>query len=162
MSIMEYADAMTQEGPAGGTVEEALLGSSGYLLARVGAQSRRLWARMLTAHELSPGHFGVLAALDRLGAVSQQQLCRAVGLDPRNAVAVLDALQERGLLHRQPDPRDRRRHAVTLTPAGSRLMARVSREGDQLERDMLACLEPRDQAELHRLLLALFRGMSDE
>jgi DNA-binding MarR family transcriptional regulator len=51
---------------------------------------------------------------------------------------------------------------MTLTPAGSRLMARLSREGDQLERAMLGCLEPHDQAELHRLLLALFRAMSDE
>ena len=51
---------------------------------------------------------------------------------------------------------------MTLTPAGGRLMARLTRDGDQLERAMLACLDARDQAELHRLLLTLVRAMNDE
>ena len=162
MSIMRYARRMAQDRVDAGATEEALLGSSGYLLARVGGESRRLWARMLAGHGLAPGHFGVLMSLHRLGALSQQQLSRAAGLDPRNAVVILDALEERELLERQPDPRDRRRHAVRLTPAGTRLMAQLTKEGDRLEHAMLDCLSPHERAELHRLLLTVFRSIRDE
>ena len=136
-----------------------LLASSGYLLARVGAQSRRRWARMLTEHGLSPSHFGLLMALDQLGTTSQQQLSHAIGLDPRNAVPLLDTLQQHGLLHRQPDPNDRRRHALTLTPTGAALLQRLRRDGEDLERQMLACLDPDERAALHQLLLKLYHAM---
>src|SRR5262245_16813589 len=155
MSIMDYADGVTQD-------EAGLLSSSGYLLARVGAQSRRLWARMLSDHGLAPGHFGVLMALDRLGTASQQELSRSVGLDPRNAVPVIDALQRRGLLERRADPSDRRRHAVTLTPAGTQLLSRLRHDGEDLERGMLACLDAGERRALHRLLLKLHDAMNEE
>jgi DNA-binding MarR family transcriptional regulator len=153
MSIMLYDEPMTQDpDPLG------LQASSGYLLALVGSQSRRLWARMLGEHGLTPAHFGVLMMLDRLGALSQQNVSRSVGLDPRNAVPVIDALQQRGLVERRPDPSDRRRHAVTITPAGAELLDRLRRDGDELERDMLACLDVHEQTTLHRLLLKLHAG----
>ena len=74
---------MTQEPPE-------LIASTGYLLARVGAQSRRIWARMLAEHDLTPHHYGILMVLDQIGAAPQQQLSRAVGVDPRNAVPLIE------------------------------------------------------------------------
>src|ERR1700730_17902043 len=103
-----------------------LLTSTGYLLARLGSESRRRWAAMLGVHRLSPPHFGVLMSLAHRGQLSQQQLSRAVGVDPRNLVAVLDLLEEQQLIDRRPDPDDRRRHAVGLTPAGQRLLEELS------------------------------------
>jgi DNA-binding MarR family transcriptional regulator len=152
---MDYAERVTQD-------ENGFLASSGYLLARVGAQSRRLWARMLTDHGLTPGHFGVLMSLDLLGTASQQELSRSVGLDPRNAVPVIDALQQRGLLERRPDPTDRRRYAVTLTPAGTQLMKKLRHDGEELEREMLGCLSAGERRTLQRLLTKLHGAMSDE
>ena len=109
MLILGYDGAVAQE-DAG--TEQYLLGSTGYLLARVGMEARRAWGQMLGGLGLTPHQFGMLMALAPLAAASQQQLSRAVGVDPRNAVPIIDALQHRGLLERRPDPADRRRHTA--------------------------------------------------
>jgi DNA-binding MarR family transcriptional regulator len=148
MFMMEYDAAMTQE-PA------ELIASTGYLLARVGAESRRMWARMLAEHGLTPHHFGVLMLLDQAGTASQQQLSRGVGVDPRNAVPLLDLLERRQLVQRRPDPADRRRHAVALTPAGRAAIAELRRDGEALEQRLLDGLTEAERTALHRTLRKL-------
>jgi DNA-binding MarR family transcriptional regulator len=140
---------------------EELHTSTGYLLARVGVESRRAWARMLVDRGMTPHHFGVLMALDQRGPTSQQQLSRLVGIDPRNAVPVIDLLEERGLIARGVEASDRRRHAVSLTDAGRLALDELRRAGDQLEREFLSELSPAEQVTLHALLRKLFAGMME-
>ncbi len=140
-----------------GLVEPAgLEASTGYLLARVGSDSRRRWAHTLAEEDLTPHHYSALIALDQLGAMSQQQLSHLVGIDPRNAVPVIDQLQTRGLLARNPDPTDRRRHAVTLTDTGSTLLARLRHAADEAEARLLIPLTTTERRTLHALLTKLF------
>jgi len=140
-----------------GLVEPAGLASStGYLLARVGSDSRRRWARTLLEEDLTPHHYSALIALDQLGAMSQQQLSHLVGIDPRNAVPVIDQLQTRGLLARNPDPTDRRRHAVTLTATGRRLLTQLRHTATEAEECLLAPLCMTERRTLHALLTKLF------
>ncbi len=144
-----------------GLVEPAgLEASTGYLLARVGSNSRRLWARTLLEEDLTPHHYSALIALDHLGAMSQQQLSRLVGIDPRNAVPVIDQLQARALLARNPDPTDRRRHAVTLTATGSTLLARLRDAAEDAEERLLTPLTTTERRSLHALLTKLFAAGS--
>jgi DNA-binding MarR family transcriptional regulator len=63
--------------------------------------------------------------------------------------------------HRRPDPHDRRRHLVSLTTAGTDLVARLRRDGGEVERGLLACLNQRERNTLHRLLLELHRSIDD-
>jgi DNA-binding MarR family transcriptional regulator len=148
MIILRYDRAMTQE-------PEQLIASTGYLLARVGAESRRMWARMLADHGLTPHHFGVLMVLDQLGAASQQRLSRAVGVDPRNAVPVIDQLERRNLVERRRDRADRRRHAIALTPAGRAAIEELRLAGEEVERELLDCLSESERAGLHQALRKL-------
>jgi DNA-binding MarR family transcriptional regulator len=167
MSMLRYALAVTQEGTSPPGADSAagrqaepgdLLASTGYLLARLGAESRRRWARMLAEHGLTPHHFGMLMTLDHLGAVHQRRLSELVGIDPRNAVPIIDLLDRRGLLQRTSDPADRRRRAIELTPAGRRALNDLRQAADAIEQDMLTGLDDREQAILHRLLLKLFQS----
>ncbi|HET9141582.1 MarR family winged helix-turn-helix transcriptional regulator [Actinophytocola sp.] len=137
-------------------IEQGFAGSSGFLLARLGAEARRLWARMLAEHDLTPHQFGVLMALDSLGESYQQRLCGFVGIDPRNAVRVVDALRRRELLVRAPDPADRRRHLLRLSPAGAGLVSALRSAGEVIEGDLLGSLDPDERATLHRLLHKVF------
>src|SRR6266508_1514254 len=152
MSILRYDRAMPQE-PA------ELTASTGYLLARAGAESRRAWARMLSEHGLTPHHYGVLMVLSQVAAASQQQLSRAVGVDPRNAVPVIDLLQQRSLVERRPDPADRRRHAVALTPTGQAAIEELRRAGEQVEQRLLDCLTAAERTGLHRMLRKLLTAL---
>jgi DNA-binding MarR family transcriptional regulator len=139
----------------------ALTASTGYLLARVGAESRRRWARVLAEHGLTPHHFAVLMVLDERGSASQQELSQAIGVDPRNAVPVIDLLQQRRLVRRRPDPADRRRHAVMPTAAGRTLLADLRAAADGVEREFLAGLTATERTALHRTLSKLLAAAGD-
>ncbi|MGI8412459.1 MAG: MarR family winged helix-turn-helix transcriptional regulator [Solirubrobacteraceae bacterium] len=138
-----------------------LKASTGYLLARVGTDSRRRWAHTLVEQNLTPHHYSALIALNQLGAMSQQQLSRLMGIDPRNAVPVIDQLQARGLLHRNSDPTDRRRYAVTLAEPGKTLLSQLRHAADDEERQLLAPLTASERHTLHALLTKLFNTSSN-
>src|SRR5260370_15083006 len=129
-----YDGRVMQEEPATGP---SLLASTGYLIARLGRESRRMWGQMLAEHGLTPHQFGVLMTLGPLGTASQQQLSQAVGVDPRNAVPIIDALEHRALLQRRPDPADRRRYAIILTEAGQTKIEQLRQAGNDLENPCL-------------------------
>jgi DNA-binding MarR family transcriptional regulator len=135
--------------------------SPGYLLALVGAESRRRWTRALGSAGLRSSHFGVLMTLGVLGEASQRRVGLAIGVDPRNLVGVVDQLQERGLVERRVDSGDRRRHAVRLTPQGQELLVELRKAGESAERELLANLEPEELAELTRLLAKLLPAVDD-
>ncbi len=143
-------------GPDGSARPTGLQASSGYLLTRLGAESRRRWARMLSERGLTPHHYGVLMTLDDLRVTCQQRLSRAIGVDPRNAVPVVDHLQRRGLIKRTRDPADRRRHAIALTDEGRTAVAELRRSAEAIEREMLQGLTADERSALHRLLHKLF------
>jgi len=139
-----------------------LQASTGYLLAWVGAESRRQWARMLLERDLTPHHFGVLMSLEQLGAASQQQLSRLVGVDPRNAVPLIDLLEERGLIARAPDPDDRRRYAVSLTTIGRSTLTELHHAADEVEVEMLKHLDATERGSLHNALAKLFAALTED
>ena len=141
--------------PAAPSPGAALTSSTGFLLARVGAESRRLWTQALADLELRPSHYAVLMALAALGPTSQQQLAQLTGMDPRNAVPLIDHLEDRGLVERAPDPEDRRRHSISFMPAGTDAMRRLRRAGISAENEFLAALTEAEREQLHGLLLKL-------
>jgi DNA-binding MarR family transcriptional regulator len=144
---MEQEAALNQPG--------FLLASTGYLLARLGAESRRMWGEMLAEYGLTPHQFGVLMTLAQLKAASQRQLSLAVGVDPRNAVPIIDALERLGLVERGSDAADRRRHAVTLTADGHAMTGRLRQAGAELENRFLALLSSQERDALHAILTKL-------
>jgi DNA-binding MarR family transcriptional regulator len=88
--------------------------------------------RMRAALDLGRGSGRVrsLMWLSR-GPMSVSGLADAVGVDAPYATLIVDALEERGLVARQPDPGDRRRKLVTLTPEGERAIRRLRRIEEQ-------------------------------
>lgn len=130
----------------------ALNSSTGYLLARAGTESRRRFVQALDAHDVTLAEYGALMILGESGPTSQRSLAESIGVDARNLVPVLDALEARRLLRRDPSPADRRRHVVTLTDAGRRLLKELARAGARAEAELLAPLTPAQRRQLHNLL----------
>ena len=67
---------------------------------------------------LTPRAYLLLVCVDELGGISQQQASNLVRVDRSDMVRIVDRLEERGLLLRNRDATDRRRHVLTLTRAG--------------------------------------------
>ncbi|HEY2237839.1 MAG TPA: MarR family transcriptional regulator [Streptosporangiaceae bacterium] len=72
---------------------------------------------------------GRVKALLRLAEapLSLSGLAEALGVDAPYATLIVDTLEERGLVERHPDPADRRRKQVELTPAGKEAAERMLR-----------------------------------
>jgi DNA-binding MarR family transcriptional regulator len=132
--------------------------STWYLLAMAGSQARQLWADLLAQEHVSPSQFKVLRALGESGPLGQHQLADLIGIDPRNAVPLIDGLAERGLLARQVDPADRRRRVLTLTARGQKLAVELSAVAVEIEDDFLSPLTAAEQQSLRGMLLSLLRA----
>src|ERR1700744_5314300 len=84
--------------------------------------------------------------------ISQQQLGEILCMDANNTVLLLNELEDDGLVRRERDPNDRRRHIVRLTERGSRAFSAALRNRESLEDEVLAALSPEERETLHQLL----------
>ncbi|MET7572427.1 MarR family winged helix-turn-helix transcriptional regulator [Streptomyces sp. NPDC005492] len=125
-----------------------------WLLGRAAARGRALVADALAAEGLKMWHHVVLSAVRDLAPVAQADLGRGVGLDPKDLVGVLNDLQSTGLVVREPDPKDRRKNAVSLTTEGARLLKRCEKAARAANEQLLA---PLSAAERERFMDLLIR-----
>lgn len=126
-----------------------------YLLYRAGALARHRWSAMLAQLNVSPGQYAAVMALGEAGRLGQHRLAELIGVDPRNAVPIIDALAEQGLVRREVDPSDRRRRVLQLTTSGRAVAGNLASVAAEIETDLLRPLAPDEQASLRRMLLAL-------
>ncbi|WP_030175257.1 MarR family winged helix-turn-helix transcriptional regulator [Streptomyces sp. NRRL S-813] len=126
-----------------------------WLLGRAAARGRALVADALAAAGMKMWHHVVLSAVRDLAPVAQADLGRSVGLDPKDLVGVLNDLQSAGLVLREPDPRDRRKNAVSLTDEGARLLARCEKAAREANDELLAPLSPPERDRFMALLIRI-------
>ncbi len=84
----------------------------------VGLLVRRVRAAA-ASHELSLTESAVLARLDKDGPATTANLARAEGIKPQSMGATVAALEELGLVERQPHPTDGRQVNIELTAKGA-------------------------------------------
>jgi DNA-binding MarR family transcriptional regulator len=92
----------------------------------------QLIRRLRSERNLFPlNQAAVLGRLDREGPCSVADLATAERVRPQSMAQTVGDLESEGMVERRPDPDDRRRALVILTPAGrSRIEAdRAAREG---------------------------------
>jgi MarR family transcriptional regulator, lower aerobic nicotinate degradation pathway regulator len=131
--------------------------SVSFLLKRLGY---RLKERTILAYEatgLSPYDHGVLALLDEEPVETQAMIADALGYDRSHLVGVLDDLEARALIERRRDPADRRRHLVTLTPAGKEAVERLRTVSKQVDDEFFEPLSAQERRELFALLSRVAR-----
>ncbi|MEV8098343.1 MarR family transcriptional regulator [Kitasatospora sp. NPDC085879] len=124
------------------------------LHGRAAARGRALVAEALAAEGMKMWHHVVLSAVRDLAPVAQADLGRGVSLDPKDLVGVLNDLQAAGLVVREPDPKDRRKNAVSLTDEGDRLLQRCEKAAREANDALLA---PLSAAERDRFMDLLTR-----
>jgi DNA-binding MarR family transcriptional regulator len=95
---------------------------------------------VLARHGLTMWGYTVLSALDDEPQGTQSALAERIGADKTRLIGTLDALQEAGLITREPDPADRRARILSITPAGRRARDGAQREIQRNEERLLASL----------------------
>jgi DNA-binding MarR family transcriptional regulator len=114
----------------------------------------------LDAHDLKPRQHYLLGLLHDHGATGQRELGEAMGVDPSVLVTLLNPLEAGGLVSRERDPADRRRHVVTLTAAGRRHFDNATRAQREAEDAMFAGLDGDQRRQLEAVLFALRANLS--
>jgi DNA-binding MarR family transcriptional regulator len=97
-------------------------------------------------------HYRALACLDEFGPASQADLGRRSGIHLSDLVATINELADQQLVERAPDPADRRRNIITITPAGRRRLRRLEKQLSRTQDELLAPLSPDERAQLTQLL----------
>jgi Transcriptional regulators len=137
-----------------GVLEERLA-SPGLLLALLGQDAMRRLRAAHTAVGLSPRQFQLLGLLHDQGPTGQRELGERIAIDPSIVVTMLNPLEADGLVKRERDPNDRRRHTVSLTATGARKLARAAAAQRAAEDELFADLAGEQRELLRQLLLAL-------
>ena len=134
---------------------QELVDSSGFLLARLGVAFKTQAVARVEEAGYDTYDYSVLAILAEGAREAQATIAGALGLDPGRLVALLDSLEQRGLVTRQRDPQDRRRHVVSITDTGKREHQRLRQIIKQLEEEFFAPLDQDSRKRFHAELLQL-------
>ena len=139
---------MTAKAP----LPESLAIWTGYLLSRAAQRMRDRFEVLLEPLGLKGRHYSLLALLAEQAGLCQSEMGERLGIDRNSMVQLLDDLEERGLVERRRDPKDRRAHCVTLTEAGGALLPRMTELVRQVNDEALAPLTTEQRTQLHDLL----------
>ncbi|MFD0204924.1 MULTISPECIES: MarR family winged helix-turn-helix transcriptional regulator [Saccharothrix] len=129
-----------------------LRGTASWLLGQATTQAHRLVSEALGAVDARRYHYSLLAALDEFGPASQADLGRRGGLDRSDVVATVNELADKGFVERRPDPGDKRRNIVSVTPSGTAHLRHLDRVLGQAQEALLAPLSAAEREELVRML----------
>ena len=136
---------------------------SGFLETLIGYNARRaalavidVFMVRMAAYELKPVDFSVLSLITHNPGITSRQLCTALGILPPNLVGVINALERRKLITRQPHPRDGRALGLHATGPGRKLMREAESAAAQLESDATSRLSAAERSTLIRLLKKIY------
>lgn len=131
----------------------------GYPLRRAQIAVFDDFMRLTGAVGLRPGQFSTLLAIDTNPGSKQTDIAAALGIQGTNFVAMVNHLEERGLLERRAF--DRRSYALHLTPAGKDLLERALAIQLEQEKSYEEILGPGGRQLLLGLLARLTAGLED-
>lgn len=111
--------------------------------------------RMATL-DLKVVEFSVLSLLAHNTGLTSRHVCAALSIMPPNLVALVAALERRGLIERRPHPSDGRAMGLYLTKAGQALTAEAESIVGQAELDATAGLTAAERKTLMALLQKVY------
>ncbi|MGH3299025.1 MAG: MarR family winged helix-turn-helix transcriptional regulator [Trebonia sp.] len=150
-------------------VQPGQVPSTGWLIWQVALRCRRLLDQALAPLGLTSAQYGLLASLCGLslgGArPSQRQLADFAGLEPMYVSKLARTLEQAGLVERRGDPGDTRAVQLSLTVAGTDLVAAAREVVIALDEQMLSPFGGRPGARAASLrdeMLTLLRHLDQE
>ena len=97
-----------------------------------------LFRPMLRGYGLTEQQWRVVRVLAAAGPLDASGLAEATFLLPPSLTRILQALEEKGLIHRETDPNDQRRVFISLSAAGEGVFASISPDSERLYRTIEA------------------------
>jgi DNA-binding MarR family transcriptional regulator len=126
--------------------------ASSVLISQLARGLRRRIEQAVEPLGLRPRELHALQHLRERGASPQQTLVELLGIDATNLIAILNNLEDAGLIERRRDRADRRRAIIALSKQGERLLADLDRALRQIDDEAFATLTSSERETLNALL----------
>jgi DNA-binding MarR family transcriptional regulator len=147
-AIVRTAKARPQSVALGGLGDHL-----GYALKRAQLRLFEHFLQSVAPLKLTPAQFSVLTVVDANPGRNQTEIAATLGILGPNFVALLDALEHRGLCRRSRAAADRRSHVLALTEKGRATLAEARRlVASHHEKRLNAVLSAGDRAHLVEML----------
>ena len=130
-----------------------------YVIARLERALRAAINDRVKPHGLTTLQYTTLSVLGAGGELSNAQLARRSYMTPQAMSEVIEALEAKGLIRRDPHPSHRRIYPATLTAKGRKVLGECDRAVDLLEEQMLRDLSPSERAGLADALRSAVRSL---
>ncbi|MBK6324350.1 MAG: MarR family transcriptional regulator [Chloroflexi bacterium] len=133
------------------------------LTLRMGWVTHRQQTQRLKAYNLTMPQFMMLRALQRVGqGCTMSELAEAAMQVSATVTGIVDRLEERELVSRQPHPTDRRSYQVVLMPQGEALLAAIDQEKRAHIAAFLQTVPPDGREQLLNLMHGYLEAMMQE
>jgi DNA-binding MarR family transcriptional regulator len=129
--------------------------SVGFLISQLGFFSSRRFTQALEPLGIGPRDFLLMRFVDASDGQSQHALAERLAIPPSRMVALVDHLEEHGLLERRPDPEDRRVRRLFLTRAGRSVLEKAGKIAIDYETQLCAGINREEREQLIELLQRL-------
>jgi DNA-binding MarR family transcriptional regulator len=126
--------------------------ASSLLIAQLARGTRRRVEEAVAPLGLRPRELVALQHLRERGPSAQQTLVELLGVDATNLVAVLNGLEDAGLIARSRDRADRRRAIIELSAKGEHVLAELDRALREIDDEILGALTSAQRETLNGLL----------
>ncbi|HEX2545821.1 MAG TPA: MarR family winged helix-turn-helix transcriptional regulator [Ramlibacter sp.] len=136
------------------TFLESLLG---YNARRAALAAIDIFLVRMAPFSLKPVDFSVLSLVAHNPGITSRQLCATLGILPPNLVGMVNTLEKRELILRQPHPHDGRAMGLHLTATGQKLMRDAEKTAAAAEAEVAARLSPAEQRTLLALLKKVYK-----
>ncbi len=144
--------AAERPAPPGSPLPHRPFRAVGFRISTIGYAVARRFSATLRPFDLEPRQFALLRTIGFTEGLSQQALAEETQIPPSRVVALVDELEQRGLVERRQNPEDRRAHALHVTAAGSKLLGEAFQAAAAFERELCAGLDDEERSQLLDLL----------
>jgi DNA-binding MarR family transcriptional regulator len=134
--------------------------SVGFLISQLGFFSSKRFMEALAPVGIDPREFLLIRFVAASEGQSQQALAERLAIPPSRMVALVDRLEEAGILERRPDPEDRRVRGLHLTRKGHGVLERAGKIAIDYETRLCAGINREERELLIDLLQKLQAGQT--
>ncbi|WP_415953408.1 MarR family winged helix-turn-helix transcriptional regulator [Streptomyces sp. KLOTTS4A1] len=131
-----------------------------YLVKRTELAVRARLEEMVRPAGITALQYTALTVLQHHDGISAAQLARDSFVTAQTMADMVRALESRGLIHREPNPDNRRERLILLADAGRRLLDEYAEPARALEERMVADLTPEEIEAFRQALHHAWRALT--
>ncbi len=154
---MSAAEHLASSAQVVGPVDSQFLESlPGYNARRASLAILDAFYKDMAVFDFGPVDFSVMSIISHNPGITSRQLCASLSLLPPNLVGLINRLEKRGLVNRQPHPSDGRAVGLYCSPQGLQITQKAEATAAASGARVTQKLTASEQKTLARLLQKIF------